>query len=648
MSSDPIWRRSAAAEAALVFLVGGFWFGWLALPYPLPGGYVDHLAGALQNNAFVGVDYPMWSSLMAMLGPWTQGPFGGVANRWSGWMMAAAIGLLYLLMRRLPFDPDQEFEDLEEDARRLGARVAVGVAWVGVPFLDAGIHAGPEPLALILILGSFHAFLSYRQGQEGSALSWMLGWLFLGLANAEFAPTLWLTPWVGGWALYQSFRLRRLGWMECGRGVVAFATGGGLLAFRAILIAERQLAAGMEAETGFGLFAALWSLHREQAALFAQRTEFILLVLFTLVPFLLVYSRTASKANLASNRWNWQFLYPALLVVAAIQIMNLPGSPWMLNPRFTTVAFPYLFTCLWMGRLVGFHAHPVSKLPSPIPKGKVQRLLVRMGLPFLVVVLLHSGWKNQPSAERRELDAIGDFLQDIVATPHAEWIVADGMTDSLITLMSNRESGKGPRTINLTASVHPAYMTYLMEREGVEVRPDPATGKGSADAMFLGWLRGVDRLADRMVVVQWPEFLRDLRRSAFPLGPVYRGIVSSEEASRYARELDASLGYYKQWADRIESDRQKGPFRLRHSRWLHDSLSKSANNLGALFFRLNRIEAARVAWETSLRLSGGNTSARWNLYRAARFSGWDEAEVEAAPAELHALTLRWGDLVEVP
>ncbi len=434
------------------------------------GAYLGWSANLIAQRLGLALDLtpnqPLWKMLAGLL----AGVAGDAAirlNLFSALCGAASVGLLYALVKHT-VERSINVTVIDERRAAVAARLAGLVSALALafstPFWVVSTRAHTAAFHVLLLLIAI-AVLA-RFGKTGFRRHAFLFAVLYGVGLAEYEAFWPLAPLAVGYFLFVCWRekLARPLFLTAVAGLALLALlatyGGAALRFSRLESYELR---------GFsGLGPVVWDFWRIQYHLLARglpRVGWLTIVLFTILPWLICLL-VARRALNEEKDWSYYILHVVLAGIAAAILLNVPFSPWSIQPGTGYVrVMPYLLTAMTVGYLAAygwllpFGWWPDDRDPRrPVLRG------VMCGLLFVPVLALVGfvAVRNYPEADARSGVAVNRYVQEIVESvpERCDWLFTDGVLDDLIAIEADRR-GRSLKTLNLRGGQQAYYVRYI-------------------------------------------------------------------------------------------------------------------------------------------------------------------------------------------
>ncbi len=572
---------------------------------------------------------PLWKSLAGLLAGGSDNAVFRL-NLFSALCGAASAGLLYALVRHAvgrSIDTLVVSERRAAVAARLAGVVSALALTFSVPFWVVSTRAHTAPFHVLLLLLAATALA--RFGKTGGRAPAFLFALLYGVGMAEYEAFWLLAPLAGGYFLFVCWRSERVRPL--------FLTG---IAATALLALSAMYGWGTVRFSGLDGYAlrgwtgpgqVLWDYWRIQYFLLARslpRVGWLTIVLFTILPWL-ISLLVARRALNEEKDWSYYLLHVLLAGIVATILLNVPFSPWALQPGTARVpVMPYLLTAMTAGYLAAYGwLLPFAWLPDereprrPVARG-ILCVLLSAPLPALTVF---AAVRNVSESDARPGEAANRYVREIVASvpERCDWLITEGFLDDLIAIES-RQAGRVLNTLNLRAGTESHYVRQVA---GKMATPRLRNLAGiDFLRMIREWMVTDRATADTIAVLTTPDLWVEAGYEPRPHGLVF--LAADPETPLAA----GALAEHRSLWDRLGSlwpILEEGPSYLRPlSGYLRAQAALSANNLGVALEDAGRPHEAVEAYAAARAINPGNASAllnQWALTQAGHAYGDPDA-----------------------
>jgi len=581
---------------------------------------------------------PVWTGLVMVVRALSGRHFVSALNLISAVFGAAAVGLLYGLVREgvtIFIDDLGYTESRRRVAASLGGAGAALTLAFCIPFWIVSNRAHTAAFDVFLLLLTARLLLAYMDyGKLWVAL--LFSFLF-GVGVVEFATFIVLAPLFGAWLLYVMYKRNVL------RSTVVLALiGSAVLGLLVYLLAAWGFykTPGYELRSYTGFFEIVWHMWRAQYLLISRslpRDGWLVILFVTVVPWLAMLS--VARRGLNDERdWGLYLLHTIMTGLVVAVVLNTPIAPFSILGMRRLLVTPYVLVSMVFGYLVAYWFLLPSgrgKDPEAASTRFLRNVLGWILIAPLAGTLVWSSVRNLEYAGTRPARFVNAFADEVIeCLKGREWLLTDGVLDSHLLLAANRKDVP-LRLMNVTAGGS-VYLDYLASQlEGTRMRNLVKVG---IPALLSEWMETDSRVQDKVATLAMPDLWTRYGFVAVPNRLVFLG-------SKDAASLDAAAlmsdhqTFWKRFSDVLAdgaSARDDNPWYSLGKR--HAGLV--ANNLGVLLEDLEQSDEAYEAYQMARNMDADNVSALLNMSamvssgRAADPGGAVKAAVSALEKNL--------------
>ena len=654
-------RAIGSGLAVLAFAV----YAWTLCPGVFPGVSAASCAGILQvqPNATV-VGHPFWAlaSRLAMLLPIGELPFR--LNLFSALCGAAAVAwvfrlttlLLYEALREHMWCPVITADDdppgamqppaagnndwIQADAayhrQALAGGVVAALAFsFCAPLWSASVSLHAQTFDLLLLL--LTATLLAKHFFAGLPFYLVAGSFLYGIGLVESVAFAVLLPVFLGIFFCTGTRQNQL---SASFGLLLISLGSGLLCAVVLLVAG-SICGGPglpSGTTSLQVIAELARCHAHALLAGLPRSGWLPALSQGFVPAMTLYLGARSLFNKCDTQasWSWCAVSAMFTALAALALLNLPGSCWQMARDGEALPLaPLLGTAMACGALFVFGLQQsrkpdVDDSDDDASSGTLLRrgagTLLSTSVAFLVLVAPFRNFKDSDGRHGAFADA---FCRELLAAaPQASCFVTDGLFDA-----------------NLLVQARLAKRNVILVKDPTTAPSGAAQGKvalpitaPTALDEIKEWLRINSGEADQIALLTSSKLWREVGYQPIPDRLAYR-------AGKLQDSMDPSalLKQHGAFWQRIEPLLASGPDLVpslrRYQQAIRMQVSRVANDLGVLCLSKDAMKEADEAFCHAQAIDNDNLSAFLNRY-ALYFEHPEIGQVKELQARMPALAAR--------
>jgi len=582
---------------------------------------------------------PVWTGLVTVVRAVSGQHFVSAVNLISAVFGAAAVGLLYVLVREgvTIFIDDLGFTENRRRVAALlaGAAAAISLAFC-IPFWVVSNRAHTAAFDVFLLFLTARLLLAYMDyGKLWIAL--VFSFLF-GVGVVEFATFIVLAPLFGAWLLYVMWKRNVLR-----TPVVLALIGSAVLGLLVYLLAALGFykTPGYELRLYDGFFDIVWHMWREQYMLISRslpREGWLVILFVTVVPWLAMLS--VARRGLNDERdWGLYLLHAIMTGLVVAVLMNTRIAPYAILGMRRLLVTPYVLVAMVCGYLVAYW----FLLPSGWgrdPEAATTRFFRNifgwvLVAPF-VGLLVWSSVRNLESAGTRQTHFVNAFADEVIdCLSGHEWLISDGALDDHLLLAANRK-GVPLRVMNVAAGNSSVYLDHLANQfDDTRMRN---LAKVGIPALLSEWMQTDSNVQDKIATLAMPDLWARYGFVAVPNRLVFLGTKDAASLDVAALISDHQT-FWKRFSAMLAegaSDDGNSPW----YDWGERHAGLIANNLGVLLEDLERPEDAFEAYQMARSMDADNVSALLNMSamigadKASDPDGAVKAAVDALQANL--------------
>ncbi len=581
---------------------------------------------------------PVWTAIVYLVRLLTGSSFIHALNLLSAFFAAAAVGVLYNLMREGVLIYSDELAHAESE-RRLAAIIAGGASALClafcIPFWMVANRAHPAAFDILLLLVSARLLMAYMDYGK-LWLAFLFSFLY-GVGVVEYATFIIFAPLFGAWLIYVMWK-REVFRTSSVLTLIAGSTLGLCVYF--LTAWSFFESPGYELCGYRGYFDVIWQMWRQQYFLIARslpQQKWLIILFVTVVPWLTMF--TVARRGLNDEKdWGLYILHTIMTCIVIAVVLGTSIAPFSILGEQRLLVMPYLLVAMVFGYLSAYWwllprewASKAETASLRLLKGSTSILLI---LPFLGIMIWAS-FQNVKVADARSTAYIGDIADAVIESLDGrEWLVSDGMIDDHLLLAAKRKEVQ-LTLINMGAGQSSIYLDFLAQQFDEPRMQNLA--KIGIPALLNAWISSDQDVSKKLAILSMPEIWTQFGFTPVPDRLVFAGVRDPNQmdveayAERQSVFRDAFGGTINEAGETAAKD----------SRWLgwaRNHAGRMANNTGVLLEDLGLPEKAFEAYSAARDIDPDNVSALLNmdvLIRAGR--NRDKADdVASALEELEA------------
>ena len=582
---------------------------------------------------------PVWTGLVTVVRAVSGQHFVFALNLISAVFAAAAVGLLFVLVREgvSIFIDDLGFTENRRRAAALLAGAAAAVCLTfSIPFWIVANRAHTGAFDVFLLLLTARLLLAYMDyGKLWIAL--LFSFLF-GVGAVEFATFIVVAPLFGAWLLYVMWK-RDVLRMPIVLALIGTAILGLLVYFLAALGFYKS--PGYELRLYDGFFDIVWQMWREQYVLISRslpKEGWLIIVFVTVVPWLAML--TVARRGLNDERdWGLYLLHTIMTALVVAVVLNSRIAPFAILGMRRLLVTPYILVAMVYGYVVAYWFLLPSgwgRDPEAATTRFFRNVLGWILIAPLVGLLVWASLRNLEFTGTQQTRIVDAFADDVIeCLDGREWLISDGALDHHLLLAANRK-GVTLKVMNLASGNSSVYLDYLAS-QFEETRMQNLVKVG-IPALLSEWMSTDPSVQDRVATLAMPDLWA---RHGFVAVPNKLVFLATKDAS--SLDIDAMMGnhraFWREFAD-VLADGASAEGENPWYDWGKRHAGLVANNLGVLLEDLERPDEAYEAYQMAREMDADNVSALLNMSvmvgagRASDPEGAVKAAVDALQEDL--------------
>ena len=572
---------------------------------PIPGESARLMYAYSGLDPFPPLLYPLWGNFIRFLTtfdlnlPWVC----GISSALFG---AGCIWAFYRLLSEARFDYLRK--DEAPNAGLYSGLAGSLYLLISAPFWMAATRSHHLTFHVLLLL--LFLLQAGRYNRTGKPWNLVASGLWLGIGVPESPIMLLVAPPAILFLILACYRHRPLSLRAPTAAAILFLAGLTTYAVAVVQFMRHPAHAWIGQPSAPGVLRMILEEQLTQIHMISQAAGWILILLLTVVPWLLVF--VAARQTPESEHFKGTMAIHSLALCLALALL-LQGryTPfYSYHELGLLIVTPYLLVAATFGYTV---AYGYVKFIDPRSSKRELSALNRawLILPTLALATLLAT-VNYRWIDKGDAASIRAWADRVVSgLPSESWIVTDGHTDGLLAFAA-RDAGQTLHLLNPRHTTRPSYREYV-----ADTIHDPqvaALARINVGAALRYWVRTDPEIAQKLAFLPSGKAWEQAGLVSLPDVARYRSIQPNEPLPMH-QIIESNRSFWQEVLPDLLRVQQHNGYIGRLAAVLVRHSARVANDAGDLYQAQGLLDEALDAFETAYRSNPQNISALANLYR---------------------------------